>query len=1026
MLDDDRRKAVTTTGDFNHRANLSAASHALPGYLTKAFRSARTDGLKMPAKTDVNQMVDGRPPPQPLSLLTVLRQEFEEIHGSTDEGARPTPEPPDGAARGDLEDLYRRIHALAVPRAALCLSGGGIRSASFALGVLQALARYGVLRHFHYLSTVSGGGYIGSWLSAWRFHKRDDDAVFAELIKRGGYSVEQNDGFAEPAELRELRANSNFLTPKLGLLSADTWTGIALYIRNLLLNWFVFGPLFLSVVLVPHASFDVLIWLNYSFGTVNRAVLGIAALLLLIGLAMSIAGRPLRDRPGQGAISERQIAPDNRRFVYFVLLPIYLGAGVLATFAAWLPTTPDAMHWGVVVETSGNRTFYPIRYALVSGAILYGAAWLIGFFTGGSRLPELLRIIGTRRNPVPPLAEMVCYAVSGAAAGAVIAVGIGLYQHLSGLAETGEVRALIDFLFHGYSRIYMVVAGGVAWTMTAILTADLLFTGLTSYHRYGEADREWSARAAGYLAAAAISWLLFSAIVLYGPPASSIVLAMVGGVAGLATLALGSGVSTAATVARQVKERLSVTTVLRIATVIFVVVLVILLSKLGRSGLDYGAAVVGVQGNSAAKAWIAILGSLFLGSIAVLASYGINVNRFSLHAVYRNRLIRAFLGAARATQRERDRTRSNPDPFTGFDQTDNVRLASLWQPGGNEGRQRLFHVVNMALNVVASRNLAWQERKAETFVMTPLACGNPFVGFVPTRFYGALQDGVALGTAMAISGAAVSPNQGYHSSPIVRLLLMLFNVRLGWWLGNPPAGPRFYRREGPFLGIRPVLDELAGQTTDSGQYVYLSDGGHFENLGLYEMVRRRCHFILVSDAGADPTGTLEDLGNAVRKIWIDLGIRIEFDRIDVAPRQTPPIDGAYCALGRILYPEQGAKDGILVYVKPGYHGSEPPDIRSYAALHQDFPHEGTADQWFSESQMESYRGLGSHIIDKMVRGRDEPIVAQRPQADWQPDIDQFICLVGEYLRSTRPQPAIAEAPTAQSSMGSSWDDIGHR
>jgi hypothetical protein len=91
--------------------------------------------------------------------------------------------------------------------------------------VLQALARYGVLRHFHYLSTVSGGRYIGSWLSAWRFHKRDDDAVFAELIKRGGYSVEQNDGLAEPAELRELRANSNFLTPKLGLLSADTWTG---------------------------------------------------------------------------------------------------------------------------------------------------------------------------------------------------------------------------------------------------------------------------------------------------------------------------------------------------------------------------------------------------------------------------------------------------------------------------------------------------------------------------------------------------------------------------------------------------------------------------------------------------------------------------------------------------------------------------------------------------------------------------------------------------------------------------------
>ena len=117
--------------------------------------------------------------------------------------------------------------------------------------------------------------------------------------------------------------------------------------------------------------------------------------------------------------------------------------------------------------------------------------------------------------------------------------------------------------------------------------------------------------------------------------------------------------------------------------------------------------------------------------------------------------------------------------------------------------------MNMALNVVASTNLAWQERKAEPFVMTPLACGNPFVNFIPTRFYGGPRDGVTLGTAMAIYGAAVSPNQGYHSSPIIGLLLSLFNVRLGWWLGNPRTGPKIYRREGPLLSIRPALDELA-------------------------------------------------------------------------------------------------------------------------------------------------------------------------------------------------------------------------
>jgi hypothetical protein len=409
--------------------------------------------------------------------------------------------------------------------------------------------------------------------------------------------------------------------------------------------------------------------------------------------------------------------------------------------------------------------------------------------------------------------------------------------------------------------------------------------------------------------------------------------------------------------------------------------------------------------------------------VAVLASYWINVNRFSLHAVYRNRLIRAFLGAARASHRDSGRTGSNPDPFTGFDHADNLRLAALWASGGNEGRRCLFPVVNMALNVVATTNLAWQERKAETFVMTPLACGNPFVNFIPTRFYGDRRDGVSLGTALAISGAAVSPNQGYHSSPIVGLLLLLFNVRLGWWLGNPRRGPRFCRRDGPLLSIRPVLDELAGLTTDTRPYIYLSDGGHFENLGLYEMVRRRCHFILVSDAGSDPVGALEDLGNAVRKIWIDLGIRIEFDRIDVTPRQRPPVDGTYCALGRIHYPEQGARDGTLVYVKPGFHGSEPPDIRSYAALHDEFPHESTADQWFSESQMESYRCLGSYIIDKMSRGRGDDVPAQHAQAFRQLGIDEFVCLVGQYLGSTRPRPVATEPqapePPAASTLAAS-------
>ena len=350
--------------------------------------------------------------------------------------------------------------------------------------------------------------------------------------------------------------------------------------------------------------------------------------------------------------------------------------------------------------------------------------------------------------------------------------------------------------------------------------------------------------------------------------------------------------------------------------------------------------------------------------LSIGVSWFVNVNRFSLHALYRNRLVRAFLGSARATQS----SSASRDPFTLFDQADNLHMK--FAP-----TNKLLHVVNMALNVVSSDNLSWQERKAESFTVTPLAAGNPNVGYRPTREYGSKDGGITLGTAMAISGAAVSPNMGYHSSPLLGFLLMLFNVRLGWWLGNPRRPT--YDREGPDFGIVPLLEELAGRTTDRGRWVYLSDGGHFENLGVYEMVRRRCRVIVVTDAGCDPGCTFEDLGNAVRKIYIDQGVSIDFKALNVIGRQTPPKTGPYCALGDITYPGCTTR-GWLLYIKPGYHGDEPADIRSYAAAHDTFPHETTANQWFTELQFEAYRGLGAHIAELICTGGQEVTATAHP------------------------------------------------
>lgn len=342
----------------------------------------------------------------------------------------------------------------------------------------------------------------------------------------------------------------------------------------------------------------------------------------------------------------------------------------------------------------------------------------------------------------------------------------------------------------------------------------------------------------------------------------------------------------------------------------------------------------------------------------IVMGFLINANKFSLHATYRNRLIRAYLAASRLQRR--------PHFFTGFDPDDNFELYKL-------PPEKPLHVINSTLNLVKGEQLAWQERKAESFTMSRLHCGSFQVRYRPSREYG---HGITLGTALAISGAAANPNMGYHSSPVLSLLMTLFNVRLGWWLGNPgPPGSETWKRAGPRYSVGPLFSEAAGNTTDRYQYVNLSDGGHFENLGLYEMVLRRCHWIVVSDAGEDPECSFADLGEAVRKIRIDFGIPIEFDQMTIYPRSA--IDTlktrGRCAVGRICYSVvdgADAPDGVIVYIKPATYGDEPRDIYEYSKRNEMFPHESTSDQFFSESQFESYRMLGTYTMEKLCTDCD--------------------------------------------------------
>jgi hypothetical protein len=207
--------------------------------------------------------------------------------------------------------------------------------------------------------------------------------------------------------------------------------------------------------------------------------------------------------------------------------------------------------------------------------------------------------------------------------------------------------------------------------------------------------------------------------------------------------------------------------------------------------------------------------------------------------------------------------------------------------------------------------------------------------------------------------------------------MTLLNVRLGAWLGNPGLpGDGTFTKSNPRGNLETLFWELSGRTNDQCPWVSLSDGGHFENLGLYEMVLRRCRFIVLTDGGCDPTFNFDDLGNAIRKIRTDLGVPIEIKSRDMYPRPQPGqplISGSYVATATIRYSaiDNTKQDGVLIYLKPSVYDEDylPRDVYNYAQSSETFPHESTSNQFFTESQFESYRALGRHVIDVLCDGK---------------------------------------------------------
>jgi len=828
----------------------------------------------------------------------------------------------------------------------LTFSGGGIRSATFNLGVIQAFAKNHLLNSIDYLSTVSGGGYIGSWLSSWAYYvskERGGDANHISLIEAELNRTARNlEDIPEPAQVFFLRKYSNYLTPHLGILSGDTLSFISTYARNLLLNQTILVSALLSLLLVPRAvgkTFD-----KFNSET-SILVCGVACFLLLVAVFVKLLFN---------ATPEKADSP--RKVVRQIAIPLFVFCLLLAYLL-----------WQLVFEGYVDRDLAPIDqvFIVVATAASYVFVWGLATALMPTRaLPESERAdFRSRSNTYLQWAPALWSAPAGVIGGFFLLGGIRLFQHW------------VDKDPNGGGWSYLVVYG-VPLTAAIVLSVGAFHLGLIG-RAYEDGLREWWARLGGVVLAFAVSWLLISLATLFVPtwlcrlwtflrtPSTDWLKRLWKLLSGLGVTSLFSG-WIAATVKGLLaakssrtgprtepndscnRPKLSADIAARIAPPIFAVGLSILLSL----------AVYLVVAPST-RWYKVILLSLALYSISRFFGFRVDVNEFSLHNAYRNRLVRCYLGATNV--------RRNPQPFTGFDENDNICLAWL------QGLAAPFHILNATLNVVKGRELALQARKARSFAFTPLYSGFEYTGDSQASSGGSYRlsaesslrsryPGLRLGTAMAISGAAASPSMGHYTTGSVAFLMTIFSVRLGWWLGNPRK-KKYWESGYPRSSWRAIVNELTGSTNDDQNEVYLSDGGHFENLGIYELIRRRCRVIIACDAGADPSCLCNDLASAIEKCRIDFGTNIVISLDEIRPKISlfPGDEGLRAshspfAIGQIRYPND--RTGVLIYIKPSLNTELPQDVLAYARLARSFPHQSTIDQFFDEAQFESYRALG--------------------------------------------------------------------
>jgi hypothetical protein len=846
------------------------------------------------------------------------------------------------------------------------LSGGGIRSASLALGVLQALAEAGLLGRFQYMSSVSGGGYVASALQWWWSRGReaggsranegpDSQALFGTSPGNFPYgparpkprqsSTSPNSPLGERAleNLTFLRSHSSFLAPGNGL---NLWSMVGVLFRTIVISLLTWLPLLTLL------AFLLLMTNHYAFNPFANKFNLWSPIGTLIPDAWHEAETPLtrleKCLKDAGYDLEAAQKPEAAQLAGLrecaTIAPASLRRNIPECNQWQMPTCLQKIQAVLLAEQKFAVPLSRLRYPAFFALLLY---CFYGISLAFVIAAVLFALVSRSPQNAPP------YLVARFLGAACVLV------FLAGLALTFSSPD---------PSIMMIIAAGIIFLLVGVATvvADLLTEKALNPSYWLRRNLEIIL---GRSFIPSIAMLAGSTIpiipyyVMGGWFKTGTLTGTIGLIGGVASALYGYH-----TFLRNIVPSLVGHIVATAGAALYIYMTFVVAYTLAIVA-SYPAEFIS---GSASETLVQVIAILAPGSIplALVIAVRANINFIGLHRFYRDRLMEAFMPSQASVAVNTVNYSAAADSLS-VDALKNTSSLGLPYP-----------LINANVILINDLDRKYASRGGDNFIISPLFVGSTATDWQKTNEYIEMNGPLTLPSAMAASGAAASASAGYIGTGItmnklVSAVMSLLNVRLGLWVGNP-----FHQQTRKITSIPTfwnpgLLSGILGRVhAHDSTFIELTDGGHFENLALYELVRRRLKVILIVDGEADPNISLASLVSATRRIEEDFGATLEFYR-DLGPErlimraaagypEAVRYAKAPFLVGKLTYNHQTEKEGFLIYIKSTLIRQMDFTTAGYLASNPEFPHQSTVDQFFDPVQFDAYRYLGYESAKTMI------------------------------------------------------------